>query len=195
MSDVINTESYLFKMYADRRIRKSGIPNIEGVIQCDASTVNICNYGRNIVLQMLFRCMINLGKFVGGIVLGMFIITPIMSIGLWLFTDNPFWPFFGNLGEIILVIEAFLLCMVAAAFAIAAVEQTDVLQSTARGVRKMTMKTTIAQWFKAKHGKFCLKLQFDRKSDYDHDDDDTTATERKRKDNGMEWPDEHWDRE
>ena len=195
MSDIINTESYLFKLYAARRIRKSGAYNIEGVIRNEAATVDICNYARNIFLQAWSRIFINFGKLILGIMIGLCIITPVMTFGLWLFTDNPFMPFFGKFGEIILILEAMVLLFVGAMFGTAWLESTGIIQTTAAQARTMTMKTTIAQWIKAKHGKFCLKLKFDRKSEYDHDDDDTTSTERKRQDNGMEWPDDHWDRE
>lgn len=161
-NDTIKVDSKLFRLYAARRIRKGPHWGIEDVIEGDVETgyLNICTYVRNIALQLGHRGMINLGKLLFGFILGVFIVTPIMTFGLWLFTDNPFMPFFGKLGGIILVFEAFWLVFFVLDAGIHYLQEEGVFKQ----VSLMTTHNVVSEWFKAKRGKFCFNLKTDRPS-------------------------------
>ena len=198
-SDTIDTTSKLFKLYANRCIRvQPFVHDIESVIEKNYKSIDICNYGRNILAELFYQFMCILIKIAIGVVVGMAIIVPVMTLLLWAITDNGFIIFFGDaVGGAILIIDFLILAVVAIVFGLAGLSESKIIKRTFKTARTMSASTTLAQWAKAKHGQYCVKLKFDRHAvGYGTHDDDMTATERKRQDAGMEWPtDEEWDRE
>ena len=147
-------------------------------------------------MELLWLGMWILLKIAGGVAVGMCIITPVMTLLLWAITDNGFIIFFGDdVGGVILILEGLILLVGTVMFGTAAIAESNIVKRTAKNVQTMSAQTTIVQWAKAKHGKYCVKLKFDRDA-VGYGTDDDTATERKRKDEGIFWPtDEEWDRE
>lgn len=166
MSDIIDTESKLFKLYAARRIRTIGWANVDDIIKRDANTVNICSYTRNIGLEIGYRFMIAMLKFVSGLLLSFMILTPLLSIGFWLFTDNPFIIWFGTVGEAMMLCD---IAIIAAGMMFGGWWVWDgwIKPRFNTGVSeayKMSNMQVASTWVKAKHGKFCHRLKFDRES-------------------------------
>lgn len=168
MSNVIDTKSKLFKLYAARRLRKTGAWDIEEVIRDDVDTINICSYVRNIALEVGLHTMKALGLITLGVIAGMMILAPVVSWLLWLFTDNPFIWFFGELGRVISMIDAALLMFIALGFTMHFLFDSQMSKDTrahvVSEVKTMTAKNVFVMWIKSYHNKFCIKLDFDRKS-------------------------------
>lgn len=166
MSDIIDTTSRLFKLYAARRVRKGPCWNVEDVLDHDTETINVCSYARNITLEILYHVMIALGKLVGGLIVGFLLMVPILSIGAWLLTDNPFIIWFGDLGQAVMGIDAVLIaCAVFVTVGMWFDEHPINVKKRAKSaITHMSVYGLISKWIKGKHDKVCHRLKFDRET-------------------------------
>jgi len=150
--DTINTNSWMFKLYSARMIREGGCWDVGDVL---SQPVDICSYARNIFLQvnfLFFREFI-LKLFFSLIVVFM-VITPILSIGFWLATDNPFILWFGVLGHIMMVVDAAILVLVALGAIASALSylKTKLGASIPDDSRTMSNYKVATTWVKSTHG-------------------------------------------
>lgn len=168
MNNVIDTNSRLFKLYADRMVRKTGCWDHEDVLE---RPVNICTYVRNIVLQAGYLFLTEfLIAFFFLLLLAFMILTPVLSVGAWLITDNPFIVVFGGWGEFMLVLDLAVLLLLGAAGVSAGCgflynkTYNYVMNKPIKREDTMSNTNIVITWIKSVHGKFCVPLKFDRES-------------------------------
>jgi len=173
MSTVIDTDSFLFKLYANRRMRKGPHWDIEDVIKYDADEINICSYAREIVLECANNTKIVLLKLFGGLLLSFMVLVPLVSLFAYLITDNGWITVFGLFGYIIMVLDASVLSMLLGIGCVAVIGWggNKISNNISNATQTLSASSTLILWMRNKHGKFCTKLSFDRESTNNTDDE------------------------
>ena len=169
--DTINTNSIMFKLYSARMMRECGCWDVEDVLE---QPVDICSYSRNIILQVAFIFFIKFFLPVVFLLLAIFmVLTPLLTFGFWIFTDNPFVVWFGPIGKMFMLADVGVLCV---GLFLLIKEGINRAYYFVRAIEPnkdspvMSNYNIVSTWVKSAHGKFCVPLQFNRKSKLEEDD-------------------------
>ena len=150
----INTDSLLFKMYAKQLARTTSFMwQRDRVLKRET---NICDFGRRVFYQgmleffkaIVFTCL--------GVIVTLMVVVPVMSVGLWWFTDNGWIYVLGELGKMVRAFDLLVLILAAIGGAIYGLSKLI----TVAGDR-VTFTSLPVDWLKDYHNKFCSRIEFE----------------------------------
>lgn len=155
----VDTDSILFKAYAAQLSRTERFMwRLERVLERET---NICDFGYRVWLQFWYRFFASVLVVLAGVVGGLCVIAPVMTVLLWVVTDNGLIPFMGEFGVMIMGLEAVFLFFGIAMYGI------YLLSLLFKKSATITPVSLAATWIENKRGKYCSKIVFNKVPDND----------------------------
>jgi len=101
----INSDSWIFKLYAEQ-IKRTGLWWKKPIVE---RPTNVCDVGQRAIKQLIYNFfeILITSLFISTVII--MIAVPVLTIGLYFFTDNPFIVVGGDFGMAIFVVEIFVL--------------------------------------------------------------------------------------
>ena len=157
----VNTNSLLFKMYAAQLARTTSFMwDREHVLKRET---NICDFGRRVFYQGMREFIKAIMFICIGVLVTLMVVVPVMSAGLWWFTDNGWIYVLGELGKLVMAFDLLVLILAAIGGTIYGLSKLI----TVAGDR-VTFTSLPVDWMKDYHNKFCTRIEFEA------DDEDNT---------------------
>lgn len=150
----VNTNSLLFKMYEKQLARTTSFMwQRERVLKRET---NICDFGKRVFYQGMLEFFKAIVTICVSVLVTLMVVVPVMSVGLWWFTDNGWIYVLGDVGKTLMMFDFMVLILATIGGAIYGLSKLITVASD-----RVTFTSLPVDWLKDYHNKFCSQIEFE----------------------------------